>query len=123
MNLKNFKNYFFQETLSTLGSEECESYFLWIIENVLQKTRIDVISDINYEISPFNFEKIEIIISKIKQNEPIQYILNEAFFYGHHFFVTKDVLIPRPETEQLIEIIENQLDKNKKYKFIDICTG
>jgi release factor glutamine methyltransferase len=123
MNLQQLKSYFYLETLSTLGEEECESYFLWMIENILQKTRIDVISNLDFQISIEDIEKIETIIAKIKTNEPIQYIFNEAFFYGHQFYVTKDVLIPRPETEQLVEVIENQLDKSKKYKIIDICTG
>lgn len=123
MNLQHLKTYFYQETLTTLGEDESESYFLWVIENVLQKTRIDVISNFEFQISKEDIKKIETIITKIKSNEPIQYIFNKAFFYGHQFFVTNDVLIPRPETEQLVEVIENHLDKSKKYKIIDICTG
>lgn len=70
-------------------------------------------------------EDIDSIISRIKHGEPIQYITGIAPFYGHFFNVNKDVLIPRPETEELVYAVEKFL-KQKKWilpRIIDIGTG
>lgn len=55
--------------------------------------------------------------------EPLQYITGSVEFYGFSFKVNKDVLIPRPETEILIDTIINKLDKNAGLSFLDIGTG
>ncbi len=72
-----------------------------------------------------NNEQIQILQQasvRLRNNEPIQYVLGEAWFYGKKFIVNPDVLIPRPETEELIELI---LEKNKKTDphILDIGTG
>lgn len=56
-------------------------------------------------------------------NEPLQYIIGEVEFYGMPFKVNPSVLIPRQETEILIDVILNALDKTKAYSFLDIGTG
>ena len=123
MTLQNFKTQFYSEIKNILEKEELESYFFWTIENVLNLKKIDVFTNSNYIISSENSSKLFEIIERIKNYEPIQYIFNEAYFYGHQFYVNKNVLIPRQETEQLVEIIENQLNKSQKYEILDICTG
>jgi release factor glutamine methyltransferase len=67
-------------------------------------------------------DKLNSIIEKINQAEPLQYILGETEFYGRKFSVNKNVLIPRPETEELVDIIINE-NKNKDLKILDIGTG
>lgn len=65
------------------------------------------------------------VIKKLKKM-PVQYALNNACFYGLDFYVNKNVLIPRPETEYLVEYTNNLINKkfkNKKIKAIDIGTG
>ncbi|MDR1719142.1 MAG: peptide chain release factor N(5)-glutamine methyltransferase [Dysgonamonadaceae bacterium] len=57
------------------------------------------------EISPDERNQIENIVSRLQRHEPIQYILGETEFYGLTFGVTSDVLIPRPETEELVDLI------------------
>lgn len=66
--------------------------------------------------------------SRLLNHEPVQYILQEAWFFGLKFYVDKNVLIPRPETEELVdwmlkEIKNQQLPENKKVKILDIGTG
>lgn len=67
-------------------------------------------------------QDIEQIIGRLKKYEPIQYILEETEFYGLSFYVNRNVLIPRPETEELAELIirENQ---ERKVSVLDIGTG
>ena len=69
-----------------------------------------------------DFEKIKITVARLQQSEPIQYILGETIFYGLKLKVTPAVLIPRPETEELVDLIirENPDDDRK---ILDIGTG
>ena len=67
-------------------------------------------------------EKMNDILSRLKNGEPYQYVLGEAEFYGRRFKVTGDVLIPRPETEELVEwVVSDAGDKRSRY--LDIGTG
>jgi release factor glutamine methyltransferase len=62
------------------------------------------------------------IVDRLKNMEPIQYILSETDFYGLSFYTKKEILIPRPETEELVDwIIKDNKGSNKKY--LDIGTG
>ena len=67
-------------------------------------------------------QKIENIVRRLRKNEPIQYILGKTEFYGLPFFVTPDVLIPRPETEELVEWILSENTENE-LSVLDIGTG
>lgn len=123
MNLQEFKKYFEQQTSYVLEKEESESYFFWIIENVLIKGKIDYILNSELIITENQLFDLKNIVERVKKSEPIQYIFEEAYFYGHRFFVNANVLIPRQETEQLVELIENNFSANEKLEIIDICTG
>lgn len=76
----------------------------------------------NIEITPDQQQEIDAIIDRLKKHEPIQYILEETEFFGLPFTVNKNVLIPRPETEELVELI---ISENKKpgLHILDIGTG
>jgi release factor glutamine methyltransferase len=65
----------------------------------------------------------EEIISRINQGEPIDYILGYTYFYGLKIEVSKDTLIPRPETEELVEFILNENQTRSGLKILDIGTG
>lgn len=60
---------------------------------------------------------------RLNASEPLQYILGYAWFYGRQFDVTKDVLIPRPETELLVQFIVDSLGKSFSGSLLDIGTG
>jgi release factor glutamine methyltransferase len=68
-------------------------------------------------------------ISRLQKHEPIQYIINEAWFAGMRFYVDRNVLIPRPETEELVEWVveeyspDSHRDKNSAVKILDVGTG
>ncbi|MDD6209066.1 MAG: peptide chain release factor N(5)-glutamine methyltransferase [Bacteroidales bacterium] len=80
------------------------------------------LSDKDIKLSESQFHKIEDCLTRLLKEEPIQYILGETEFSNLTFAVTPDVLIPRPETEELVEkILSDQ--KNKKIKILDIGTG
>ncbi|MEJ5266225.1 MAG: peptide chain release factor N(5)-glutamine methyltransferase [Bacteroidales bacterium] len=104
---------------------ECETISYLLLENItgLNKTKIIL----NYD-EPFPekiLEKYLHFIERLKNGEPLQYITNQAYFYGREFFVNPSVLIPRQETEILvketIDICKNKSLKNPK--ILDIGTG
>lgn len=123
MNIIEFKNLFFKETNLVLEQDEQEIYFYWTIENILKLRKIEVITNKYLSISNENLNYLHQVLERIMKNEPIQYIFEEAFFYGYNYYVNSSVLVPRQETEQLVEAIENQYDKNSSLQILDICTG
>ena len=69
-------------------------------------------------------DKLKSIISRITKGEPIQYILGYTNFYGHRFKVNQHVLIPRPETEELVQwILSDMKDDYRQKDVLDIGTG
>lgn len=66
---------------------------------------------------------VQKIMKRLLHNEPFQYILGFENFYGYDFKVNSAVLIPRPETEELVALVLDSFSKNKKYSGIDIGTG
>ena len=67
--------------------------------------------------------QIEAIVDRLAKKEPIQYILGETTFCGLPFHVSRDVLIPRPETEQLVRLIVNDFSSCPSPRILDIGTG
>lgn len=96
-----------------------------IFKNILKCDLSEILIGEN-EIKNADFQKIKTAIKTRKTGVPLQYILGEWDFYGRTFFVGKGVLIPRPETENIIDIIKknvtNTLD-GKKLRIIDLCSG
>ncbi|MEE4255938.1 MAG: peptide chain release factor N(5)-glutamine methyltransferase [Bacteroidales bacterium] len=81
---------------------------------VLQKSRKLSESEIHF---------LQRALKRLLQHEPVQYITGKAFFYGFEFEVNKDVLIPRPETEELVDWIIRDSDSGQKLDAVDIGTG
>ncbi len=85
---------------------------------------IETYSDyiLNLETSYRRTNKLFYIIKRLEKGEPIQYILGSAFFYNRNFKVRKGVLIPRPETEELVNLVIKET-KEKSLNVLDIGTG
>jgi release factor glutamine methyltransferase len=124
MNIINLKTYFFTELQTIQEDSEIESFFFILTEFLHNFKRIDVALHPNFEVSESDLEKWKTIISELKTEKPIQYITGEAWFYGLRFEVNENTLIPRPETEELVEwIVEGLKVKGKGQRVLDIGTG
>lgn len=132
MNIKSLKTHFFTELQTIQEDAEIESFFFILTEFLHNLKRIDVSLHPDFEVSESDFEKWQTIISELKTEKPIQYITGEAWFYGLRFEVNENTLIPRPETEELVEwIIESQkskaqnliIQKSNNLTILDIGTG
>lgn len=101
---------------------EVQNLLRIIVEHVTGQSLLVLLSDKNKKITAAQLQKAEEIIRRLTCHEPIQYITGEAEFYGLPFVVDTNVLIPRPETEELVELILNE-NTMKKPRILDIGTG
>lgn len=127
MKVKNYKSKFLNELSSIYDSMEIESFFYIIIEHLHQLKRIDLALQPDFEISKNEIEKWENILTDLKRQKPIQYIIGETEFYGLKFNVNENTLIPRQETEELVDLIISDFINSKletrNSKLLDIGTG
>lgn len=86
-------------------------------------TPIDLVLHKDKEISPFMQEKADKVVDRLLAGEPLQYITGTARFFGLDFGVTPAVLIPRPETEELVDMIVNEYGDRPDLRVLDLCTG
>lgn len=124
MKLKQLKSNF-TKTLSDLYPwEETQSFFNWLAESYLGFSRFEVSINGEEEISTEIEAKFSEALERLQNHEPIQYILGETEFYGLPFKVTPHTLIPRPETEELVEwIVSEYKNQKSKIKILDVGTG
>ena len=119
MKVSNIIPYFKEELNSIADAREITAWAYLVIQYLLDLNRSDTIVYSNKVISIKNSDYIKRIIKELKENKPIQYILGEAEFYGLKFKVNKHTLIPRQETEELVEWIL----KEEFSSALDIGTG
>lgn len=101
---------------------EIQGFIRLILESVLDLSYTQIILQKEREVKPEEAEKIETIVGRLKKHEPIQYILGKTEFYGLMLNVNPAVLIPRPETEELVHWILNT-DLPRAARILDVGTG
>ena len=94
-----------------------------IFSQLKNYTQVDLIVKADEEVSDFIAGKVDAIVSRLLDHEPIQYIFGSATFYGITLKVTPDTLIPRPETEELVDMIVRRADGRTDLHVTDLCTG
>jgi release factor glutamine methyltransferase len=93
-----------------------------IIQQSLNISRTQLHTDTSININDDDFSRIDAIVKRRLRGEPLQYIFGKTYFYDREFFVNSDVLIPRPDTETLVETVLNT-EKGETAYFADIGTG
>ncbi len=94
-----------------------------LLAEVLGLSRLDLVLDVNRAVGGEESEKFNILCSRREAGEPVAYLLGEKEFFGLAFKVTSDVLIPRPETEHVIEEIQALCPEDEHFAFADLGTG
>ena len=95
-----------------------------IVCSVLNINIENTFLDTDNEITKLQIENILSLFYRRSKGEPFSYLTESALFFGFTFYINNRVLIPRPETEELVEIVLNKIKhKNKKYNLLDIATG
>ena len=122
MKLKDIQNKFHKELDAIYVKEEVDSFFFMLIDALYKVSRIRLAMDVDYTIDDSG--PILNTLKLLKQQKPIQYILGETEFYGLPFKVNASTLIPRPETEELVEwVISKYGTQNSEFSILDVGTG
>lgn len=104
------------------GEGEARAMARFIFEQIKGWTQTDLLVRADQPVSQFIHNKIDQTITRALNDEPLQYIFGAADFYGMKFSVSPDVLIPRPETAELVDIIVKQ-NPAKDLRVVDFGTG
>ena len=126
--MKTIKDIFiaFKQNLTTLyDASEIEALTLMVISEITERPKALIKAFPEEELTAQQAEKLDTILTRLQTGEPIQYILGYTEFYGLTFNVNPSVLIPRPETEELVEWTLELKAESKKLKvnILDIGTG
>lgn len=123
MILKSLRTFFNDELIGYYPDTEIESFFNLLSEDILNLKRIAISQNLYAVVSGKKYERFQKAIAKLKNYEPIQYILGNTEFYGLIFEVNPSVLIPRPETEELVSWIIDDCKDRQDICVLDIGTG
>jgi release factor glutamine methyltransferase len=109
--MKNSKALFryFVSRIPSEDAEEANAMAYIVLEHLFSISRTDVLADKPVTVSPGMEEKMETILNRLRAGEPLQYVLGETEFYGRRFRVRPGVLIPRPETEELVRLVVGEV--------------
>lgn len=110
---------------SIYDEQEIESFFYLLLESYQGKKRIDLALHPEMEMDALQLIQWETALSELLNQKPIQYIIGATEFYGLPFLVNENTLIPRPETEELVEwiVAESRNSATGSLKILDIGTG
>lgn len=109
--------------LSKVGAAEAQAIALMLVENIFNLEQNEII--INRPINPTEqqLKQLEDYTAEILLGKPVQYVLGYAYFHDHKFKVNRSTLIPRQETEQLVELVLDEIHMKEQPKVLDIGTG
>lgn len=124
MKLSQLKINFIAQLQGVYDKEEVHSFFYLLCDFFLQYSRFEVSMSQDTMVSETNIARFEKFLLRLKAQEPIQYILGTTEFYGLTFKVNEHTLIPRPETEELVDwVLSNLHDQDRMLDILDIGTG
>lgn len=125
MLISEYKNKFLSQLKSEYPPEEANSFFNLLVKFYLGWERVDLALDPSKTINATEEEQLNTALSRLLIHEPLQYIIGETEFFGLQFRVNKNVLVPRPETEELVQWIKEDFisEEIESVKILDIGTG
>lgn len=104
------------------GDTEAQWMVRTIFENIKNWNQVDLLIRGGEEVSDYIVEKVDGITQRLLADEPIQYIFESTYWHGLTLKVSPDVLIPRPETSELVDVIERE-NPQSDLAVLDLCTG
>jgi len=115
---------FYKKELADIYTEsELQNITSWIFEKQLKLSSARLISNSTIRVNQSDLILLEQMCCQLKAHTPIQYVLDEAEFYHLKFKVNKNVLIPRPETEELVDMVIKKFKAQPSLNILDIGTG
>ncbi len=128
MTTAQFYNHFFKELKSIYEEREAANIADWVFDNITYLKKWERRESSN-KLSNGHLSQLKQILNELLSHKPIQYVLNEAWFYKMKFFVNEAVLIPRPETEELVSWIVSDVrstmcdGRHEELTILDVGTG
>lgn len=115
------------ESRQRLASHFSQGEARWMVRIIMEELKGYTLSDLalkgDDEVSEYLIEKTRAVVDRLLSDEPLQYIFGHTRFYGMRFNVTPDTLIPRPETEELVDMIVKEYSRCNDLRVLDACTG
>lgn len=123
--MKQYASYqqLWQALLPYYDEREAQAVVRMMLEERFGLTLTDIVCDGVARLDASQQAELQGMMAKLEQGEPIQYVMGYAPFYGRHFHVEPGVLIPRPETQQLVEWAVEEIGKSAARSVLDIGTG
>jgi release factor glutamine methyltransferase len=121
--LSDIKKFFHQELKTLYIKEEIDNLFNWSVEHQLHLKPIDIQLDTERHVNQSDLLDLNFICKDLKKGKPFQYIVGHTVFYHLPFIVNENVLIPRGETEELVDLILADIKKDAVISIIDVGTG
>ena len=116
MTIKQYRAHFNESLKHLYPTSEIDSFFFIILEEYMGFKRIDIVLKSDFNIDQKSLNLMQIATKQLEQEIPIQYIIGKTEFFGLPFNINKEVLIPRPETEELVEKVIKEVSFIKTYK-------
>ena len=121
--IKDIRDHYYNELKKTFPPHEAQSMLEIIIEDLVQISKMKIMLHPETRISESELLKVHFACKELKNHKPVQYITGKTNFYGLDLEVDKNVLIPRPETEELVEWILSEITIEENLSILDIGTG
>lgn len=118
-----FRQYLKAELSDLYSDLEIRNLFFQVMEYLTGGTHAEILANKYNHLSYTQIKEFESIVARLKKSEPIQYVLGSSLFYGLDFKVNKSVLIPRPETEELVEWVLKDTEGLDALRVLDVGTG
>lgn len=125
MTLNSYKKWFNEQLQHLYDADEIKSMLTIVAYEVLGLSRVDLVLKDSERLNESQILQLDSILSQLQKEIPIQYIFEKAYFYGYEFKVSPATLIPRRETEELVEWVLSEMNRQpeKKWRVLDIGTG
>lgn len=121
--VKDIRNYYCEQLCSIYDKDESNAMILILLEHYFNIDRVKMTLEPNLRLSESEMLKIHFAVKDLLKSKPIQYIIGETEFCDLKFKVNENVLIPRPETSEMVGIIANSHQQSAVSKILDIGTG
>ena len=111
------------KTLKQLSNTSSKLDSEILLSKIIKKNRKYLILNSNEELKKENIKSFDYLVKRRKKGEPIAYLINKKEFWKQNFYINQNVLIPRPDTETLVEETLKLFNVNSKLNMLDIGTG
>lgn len=121
--LRSVRETYAKALLPLYGESEAFSLFYWVAEEITRLNRASLALRLDEPLDDEVGARFSDVLTRLLRHEPVQYIFNKAYFGELELYVDGTVLIPRPETEELVRVAASRLVPRARPRILDLCTG